>query len=160
MAAQAKVKEDLPPRKSLRLQGVDADTGVKLPEKEPSRYFQYESYEENVKHPLRDLELHEILSRKDKEEDINTISSYLAGVVDNLEKKKATKSDKNVQYKYEFDENVSALTKRLKIKVSLCKDSILSKKYIRRIIKQYQKNTMLTLKTSFPGRASSKSCTQ
>ena len=128
MAAQAKVKEDLPPRKSLRLQGVDADTGVKLPEKEPSRYFQYESYEENVKHPLRDLELHEILSRKDKEEDINTISSYLAGVVDNLEKKKATKSDKNVQYKYEFDENVSALTKRLKIKVSLCKDSILSKK--------------------------------
>ena len=160
MAAQAKVKEDLPPRKSLRLQGVDADTGVKLPEKEPSRYFQYESYEENVKHPLRDLELHEILSRKDKEEDINTISSYLAGVVDNLEKKKATKSDKNVQYKYEFDENVSALTKRLEIKVSLCKDSILSKKYIRRIIKQYQKNTMLTLKTSFPGRASSKSCTQ
>ena len=135
MAAQAKVKEDLPPRKSLRLQGVDADTGVKLPEKEPSRYFQYESYEENVKHPLRDLELHEILSRKDKEEDINTISSYLAGVVDNLEKKKTTKSDKNVQYKYEFDENVSALTKRLKIKVSLCKDSILSKKYIRRIIK-------------------------
>ena len=128
MAAQAKVKEDLPPRKSLRLQGVDADTGVKLPEKEPSRYFQYESYEENVKHPLRDLELHEILSRKDKEEDINTISSYLAGVVDNLEKKKATKSDKNVQYKYEFDENVSALTKRLEIKVSLCKDSILSKK--------------------------------
>ena len=160
MAAQAKVKEDLPPRKSLRLQGVDADTGVKLPEKEPSRYFQYESYEENVKHPLRDLELHEILSRKDKEEDINTISSYLAGVVDNLEKKKTTKSDKNVQYKYEFDENASALTKRLKIKVSLCKDSILSKKYIRRIIKQYQKNTMLTLKTSFPGRASSKSCTQ
>ena len=130
MAAQAKVKEDLPPRKSLRLQGVDADTGVKLPEKEPSRYFQYESYEENVKHPLRDLELHEILSRKDKEEDINTISSYLAGVVDNLEKKKTTKSDKNVQYKYEFDENVSALTKRLKIKVSLCKDSILPKKYI------------------------------
>ena len=109
MAAQAKVKEDLPPRKSLRLQGVDADTGVKLPEKEPSRYFQYESYEDNVKHPLRDLELHEILSRKDKEEDINTISSYLAGVVDNLETKKSTKVD--------TCENVSTLTKRLKIKV-------------------------------------------
>jgi len=108
LAAQAKVKEDLPPRKSLRLQGVDADTGVKLPEKEPSRYFQYESYEENVQHPLRDLELHEILSRKDKEEDINAISSYLAGVVDNLETKKTTKVD--------TCENVSTLTKRLKIK--------------------------------------------
>ena len=99
----------MPPRKSLRLQGVDADTGVKLPEKEPSRYFQYESYEENVQHPLRDLELHEILSRKDKEEDINTISSYLAGVVDNLVTKKTTKVD--------TCENVSTLTKRLKIKV-------------------------------------------
>ena len=152
MAAQAKVKEDLPPRKSLRLQGVDADTGVKLPEKEPSRYFQYESYEDNVKHPLRDLELHEFLSRKDKEEDINTISSYLAGVVDNLETKtkifdKIEKFDKSVRCKFEFDENVSALTKRLKIKVSLSKDSILSKKYNRRVIKQYQKYTMLTLKT-------------
>ena len=119
MAAQAKVKEDLPPRKSLRLQGVDADTGVKLPEKEPSRYFQYESYEDNVKHPLRDLELHEILSRKDKEEDINTISSYLAGVVDNLDTKKPTKVN--------TCENVSTLTKRLKIKVTFfCKDSISS----------------------------------
>lgn len=108
LAAQAKVKEELPPRKSLRLQGVNADTGVKLPEKEPSRYFQYDSYEENVQHPLRDLELHEILSRKDKEEDINTISSYLAGVVDNLETKKTTKVD--------TCENVSTLTKRLKIK--------------------------------------------
>ena len=113
LAAQAKVKEDLPPRKSLRLQGVDADTGVKLPEKEPSRYFQYESYEENVQHPLRDLELHEILSRKDKEEDINTISSYLVGVVDNLETKKTTKVN--------TCENVSTLTKRLKIKVFLAK---------------------------------------
>ena len=99
----------MPPRKSLRLQGVDADTGVKLPEKEPSRYFQYESYEENVQHPLRDLELHEILSLKDKAEDLNTISSYLAGVVDNLETKKTTKVD--------TCENVSTLTKRLKIKV-------------------------------------------
>jgi WD40 repeat protein len=107
LAAQAKVKEDLPPRKSLRLQGVDADTGVKLPEKEPSRYFQYESYEDNEKHPLRDLELHEILSRKDKEEDINTISSYLAGVVDNLETKKTTP---------EWFYKSSILTTRLKIK--------------------------------------------
>ena len=106
----------MPPRKSLRLQGVDADTGVKLPEKEPSRYFQYESYEENVQHPLRDLELHEILSLKDKAEDLNTISSYLAGVVDNLETKKTTKVD--------TCENVSTLTKRLKIKVSFCKAPI------------------------------------
>ena len=119
MAAQAKVKEDLPPRKSLRLQGVDADTGVKLPEKEPSRYFQYESYEDNVKHPLRDLELHEILSRKDKEEDINTISSYLAGVVDNLETKKTTKVN--------TCENVSTLTKRLKIKVTFLQSSNITK---------------------------------
>ena len=119
MAAQAKVKEDLPPRKSLRLQGVDADTGVKLPEKEPSRYFQYESYEDNVKHPLRDLELHEILSRKDKEEDINTISSYLVGVVDNLETKKTTKVN--------TCENVSTLTKRLKIKVTFLQSSNITK---------------------------------
>ena len=119
----------MPPRKSLRLQGVDADTGVKLPEKEPSRYFQYESYEENVQHPLRDLELHEILSRKDKEEDINTISSYLAGVVDNLETKKTTKVD--------TCENVSTLTKRLKIKVIFCKASILSTNYNRRVMLIY-----------------------
>ena len=131
----------MPPRKSLRLQGVDADTGVKLPEKEPSRYFQYESYEENIQHPLRDLELHEILSRKDKEEDINTISSYLAGVVDNLETKKTTNVD--------TCENVSTLTKRLKIKVIFfCKASILSTNDNRGLYNiniLYQKYTILTL---------------
>ena len=126
----------MPPRKSLRLQGVDADTGVKLPEKEPSRYFQYESYEENVQHPLRDLELHEILLLKDKAEDLNTISSYLAGVVDNLETKKTTKVD--------TCENVSTLTKRLKIKVIfLQRFNIITKlKYINIL---YQNDTILTL---------------
>ena len=131
----------MPPRKSLRLQGVDADTGVKLPEKEPSRYFQYESYEENVQHPLRDLELHEILSRKDKEEDINTISSYLAGVVDNLETKKTTKVD--------TCENVSTLTKRLKIKVIFLQSFHIINKLqylgLYHINILYQKYTILTL---------------
>ena len=40
---------------------------------------------------------------------------------------KIEKFDKSVRCKFEFDENVSALTKQLKIKVSLSKDSILSK---------------------------------
>merc|ERR1712241_1395783 len=35
---QQRQKEILPPRKSLRLQNIDADTGLQLPEKEPTHY--------------------------------------------------------------------------------------------------------------------------
>lgn len=42
LASVKKEKEILPARKSLRLQNIDADTGLKLPEKEPTMYFQPE----------------------------------------------------------------------------------------------------------------------
>merc|ERR1712241_747005 len=45
LSAIPKEKEILPPRKSLRLQNVDADTRLQLPEKEPTHYHIYEDDE-------------------------------------------------------------------------------------------------------------------
>merc|ERR1712241_111359 len=42
LSAVPQQKEILPPRKSLRLQNIDADTGLQLPEKEPTHYRIYD----------------------------------------------------------------------------------------------------------------------
>merc|ERR1719510_338208 len=65
LAAQRKEKEILPPRKSLRLQGIDAETGLQLPEKEPTQYFINGLSDDEQRLPLKELELDEIISSKD-----------------------------------------------------------------------------------------------
>ena len=82
----------MPPRKSLRIQGIDADTGLKLPEKEPTSYnlnamFNMQNYEEEPRLPLENLSLDGIMPSRDKREgkDIEQMymdnkSKYLANI--------------------------------------------------------------------------------
>ena len=112
LAAQQKDKEILPARKSLRLQGIDADTGLQLPEKEPTSYFMYGSTpEEYSRPPLRDLELNEILSSKDKGGEDDNISKYLTDILHCMKVKKEDKDNY-------FGDNVSRRLKELQITVS------------------------------------------
>ena len=105
------MKEILPPRKSLRLQNISAETGRKLREKEPSKYFTYDPTEvENSRLPLRDLELTEFISEKDKSAKPEDVSSYLTRVNDSL----------NMKYELtgQGAEDVPKRLKQMKITVS------------------------------------------
>jgi len=83
LAAQPKPKEYLPPRKSLRLQRIEADTGLQLPEKEPTTYFMSDDVEEE-NYPLKDLELSEVVSKKDKNGEVEKVSKYLHDISNEL----------------------------------------------------------------------------
>jgi len=61
-----------PMRKSLRLQRIDADTGVTLPDKEPTRYHIVE-YDEPQRPPIKDLTLEELCNNN---EDWESTSKY------------------------------------------------------------------------------------
>jgi len=88
LAAQPRVKEILPPRKSLRLQNISAETGLKLPEKEPTKYFTYDPTEvENSRQPLRNLELNEFISEKDKSAEPEDVSKYLTRINESISTK-------------------------------------------------------------------------
>ena len=110
LASQTQPKEILPARKSLRLQGIDADTGLKLPEKEPSAYFLYDTTEIS-RHELRDLKLSEFISAKDK--DVEDVSNYLTRIAHSL-KIKEEQSKNNY-----LNDNVSKSLQKLKVTVSL-----------------------------------------
>merc|ERR1712083_901502 len=60
LSAIPKEKEIFPPRKSLRLQNVDADTRLQLPEKEPTHYHIYEADPRDIRPPLEDLSLEDL----------------------------------------------------------------------------------------------------
>ena len=68
-----------PVRKSLRLQKIDADTGISLPEKEPTRYHSYEN-EADLGHPLKDLTI-EGLPNNNNDDELETISKYFGDQV-------------------------------------------------------------------------------
>ena len=112
LAAQPKVKEYLPPRKSLRLQNISAETGLKLPEKEPTKYFTYDPTElENSRQPLRDLELKEFISEKDKSAELEDVSNYLTRINESLGKEDSSSFGKN-------SDDVPQRLKKLRITVS------------------------------------------
>ena len=112
LAAQPKVKEFLPPRKSLRLQNISAETGLKLPDKEPTQYFTYDPSEvDNSRQPMRDLELEEFISQKDKSGDSETVSDYLTKINENLKMKDENSNANSF-------EDVPKRLKQLKITVS------------------------------------------
>ena len=95
LTAPLKEKEVLPRRKSLRLQRIEADTGLQLPVKEPTSYNLMQSYyEQDVRLPLEDLALDEIMPSRDKqgghdieEENLAIKSKYLANISDGLKLK-------------------------------------------------------------------------
>jgi len=73
-----KETEVLPPRKSLRLQRIDADTGLQLPEKEPTAYH-VPMLEDNPRPPVdRDLALEDIVSASEKGVELSDKQRFLA----------------------------------------------------------------------------------
>lgn len=68
---QSKISNNEPVRKSLRLQKIDADTGLSLPEKEPTHYFITEN--ENPRPALTDLTLEDLCNNND---DCPILSQY------------------------------------------------------------------------------------
>lgn len=76
-----------PVRKSLRLQKIDADTGLSLPEKEPTRYFVPD--EDPQRPPLTDLTLEDLCNNN---EDCQTTADYFKQQVNPFISKKTGKS--------------------------------------------------------------------
>ncbi len=116
LSAPSKEKQEKnsePSRRSLRLQKIDADTGLQLPEKEPTRYSQYED-DTPARPALENLVLEDIC------DDVDEAKTYLSEKVKpyiNVDDKKSVKSGQ----KSIFSGDVSSLglgLKKLKITVS------------------------------------------
>merc|ERR1712073_200884 len=103
---QQQQKEILPPRKSLRLQNIDADTGLQLPEKEPTHYRIFDQYEEPQRLPLQDLNLDDLCNNN---EDSETTSNYF-----DLKVKPFLNEDTKVKLQTSYFENVATMEKNLK----------------------------------------------
>ena len=67
----------LPPRKSLRLQRIDADTGLQLPEKEPTAYS-FAPVDDNPRPPCAELSLQEIVSGAEKGVELEDKKRFLS----------------------------------------------------------------------------------
>ena len=67
----------LPPRKSLRLQRIDADTGLQLPEKEPTAYS-FAPVDDNPRPPCTELSLQEIVSGAEKGVELEDKKRFLS----------------------------------------------------------------------------------
>ena len=107
LSAVPRQKEVLPPRpKSLRLQNINADTGLQLPEKEPTHYQVYSEREEIPRLPLEDLSLEELCSNT---EDCETTSNYFDTKV-----KPFIEEDKKSKLATSIFDNVGTLGKNLK----------------------------------------------
>ena len=110
LAVQRKEKEILPPRKSLRLQGIDAETGLQLPEKEPTQYFINGLVDDEHRLPLKELKLDEIISSKDRSSKVECVSKYLKNITHSVKAK-------NEGEKKDFGDDVYSRLKQLKITV-------------------------------------------
>jgi len=106
LSAVPQQKEILPPRKSLRLQNIDADTGLQLPEKEPTHYRIYDQYDEPQRLPLQDLNLDDLCNNN---EDSETTSNYF-----DLKVKPFLNEDTKVKLQTSYFENVATMEKNLK----------------------------------------------
>lgn len=89
LAAQPKSKELLPPRKSLRLQNISAETGLKLPEKELKSWDLYQQDPERI--PLEDLELKDFISSGNKSGDTEKVSNFISSLTGDLRINNTTK---------------------------------------------------------------------
>jgi len=111
LSAIPREKEVLPPRKSLRLQNVEAETGLKLPEKEPTHYQVYSEREEVPRVPLEDLSLEDLCNNN---EDCETTSNYFENQI-----KPFIDEDKKTKLTSSIFDNVGSLGKNIKkLKIS------------------------------------------
>ena len=110
----------------MRLQNISAETGLKLPEKEPTKYFTYDPTEvENSRKPLTNLELNEFISEKDKSAEPEDVSKYLTRITESI----ITKDENLIKTSLE---DVPQRLKQLKITVSflLCRIILIFQNYI------------------------------
>ena len=63
----AENKVVVPERKSLRLQKIDAETGLQLPEKEPTKYV-VRSFEDRARLPLEELSIKDVAEWRESED--------------------------------------------------------------------------------------------
>ena len=109
----ADAKSLTPERKSLRLQKIDADTGLQLPDKEPAIYS-VRSVEERPRLPLEDLFVKDVAewrSAEDLDELVEEKTKYLKMLTDSQE------FDSNQKSSFEGD--VKGSLGKLQINVSL-----------------------------------------
>lgn len=118
LSAPKKEKENLPlepVRKSLRLQNIDADTGLTLPEKEPTRYHIIED-DWVARPPLTDLTLEEITN----EDKYASISDYFKDSVEPfVQDKKTNMTSAGSKSIFENTKSLAKSLKSLKIKVRI-----------------------------------------
>ena len=114
LAAVKKVKEaaEAPSRKSLRLQKIDAETGLQLPEKEPTR-FVVRSFEDRPRLPLEDLDLKDVAEWRETE-DLDQLVEQKAGYLKGL----TSSQDFDSKSKSSFDGELEEKLRKLQITVS------------------------------------------
>ena len=114
LAAVKKVKEaaEAPSRKSLRLQKIDAETGLQLPEKEPTR-FVVRSFEDRPRLPLEDLDLKDVAEWR-QTEDLDQLVEQKAGYLKGL----TSSQDFDSKSKSSFDGELEEKLRKLQITVS------------------------------------------
>ena len=101
----AKESEILPPRKSLRLQNIDADTGLKLPEKEPTSYS-FAPVDEHPRLPLEDLKLEDIISESEKNAELPVKENFLSSITTST----SIKSESKPSFSGDVSSQLKALT--------------------------------------------------
>ena len=102
----------LPERKSLRLQKIDADTGLQLPDKEPTKYS-IRSAEDRPRPPLEDLYPKDVADWRD----FDDMEQIVQGKADYLKKLMASQSY-DAKTKSSFDGDIPKTIQNLKINVS------------------------------------------
>ena len=115
LAAVKKAKEAAasPARKSLRLQKIDAETGLQLPEKEPTR-FVVRSFEDRPRLPLEDLDLKAVAEWRETE-DLDQLVEQKANYLKSL----TSSQDFDSKDKSSFDGELGESLRKLQITVSL-----------------------------------------
>lgn len=102
-----------PPRKSLRLQKIDADLSIQLPDKEPTSYFIH-TVDDRPRPPLGDLDLHDVADWKkltpDEDHIVKEKSQYLQALTKDLKSNNVSPKKKN-----SFEGNLEKQLKSLKI---------------------------------------------
>lgn len=114
LAAKKDKVEDLPRRQSLRLQKIDADTGLQLPDKEPTVYV---LPDEHPRQALATLGLSELITDPTENgTQLKTSQSFLESLAETLTK---PVGNNDFSLGADFKSTTAALSK-LQIKVILC----------------------------------------
>ena len=102
----------LPERKSLRLQKIDADTGLELPEKEPTKYS-FRSVDDRPRPPLEDLFIKDVAEWRE----FDDMDKLVEDKTDFLKKLTASQSY-DAKTKASFDGDIPKTIQNLMINVS------------------------------------------